>query len=216
VLFCWQQILAATHYGRPSPSSSRRRPQPRTCTVSAHSVTRHLGCRASMHRQKYRQGHYLAWRTCQAQQGERKKHAHADGLLTPTQGLRSRVDSSTEGENDEGFKQLISVSLRPDDPFAKRLLSTAVTTNNLLLKVTIPKRTGRRRKCGSSAPFLAEEEHEQSSNTTSGESRPRANKTYVDAPTIFQSLQDNASKYKVSLAGVIGETHRFRSRYQSM
>jgi general transcription factor 3C polypeptide 5 (transcription factor C subunit 1) len=167
-----------------------------------------------MHRQKHRQGHHLAWWTCQTKQGELRKHGHAERLLTRIQGLRSRLDSSAEGENDEGLKQLISVSLRPDDPFAKRLLSTAITTNNLLLKVTVPKRTGRKRKRGSSAPFLTEEELEQSTDVSSNGGRPPTHKTYVDASTIFQSLQDNASKYKVSLAGVIDETHRFRSRYQ--
>jgi general transcription factor 3C polypeptide 5 (transcription factor C subunit 1) len=125
--------------------------------------------------------------------------------------LRSKPEGTTEGENDDELKQLISVSLRPDDPFAKRLLSTAVTTNNLLLKVTVPKRTGRKRKRGTSGPFLSEEEMAGNSDgSTHGHTRLVGN-TYVDASTIFRSLQDNDTKYKVSLAGMVDETHRFRS-----
>ena len=119
------------------------------------------------------------------------------------QGLRSKLETTVNAEGDDELKKLISVSLRPDDPFAKRLLSTPVRTNNLLLKVTMPKRTGRKRKRGTSGPFLTEEEAKQDGI-----------QTYVDAPTIYKSLQDNASTYKVTLVGVIDETHRFRSERQ--
>lgn len=102
------------------------------------------------------------------------------------------------------------MSLRPDDPFAKRLLSTAVTTNNLLLKVTVPKRTGRKRKRGSAEPFLTEEKLGQSHTSAQGPNS-LTSKANTDAATIFRSLQDNASNYKVSLEGIVDETHRFRS-----
>jgi general transcription factor 3C polypeptide 5 (transcription factor C subunit 1) len=104
------------------------------------------------------------------------------------------------------------VSLRPDDPFAKRLLSTPVRTNNLLLKVTVPTRTGRKRKRGSSGPFLSEDEIARTGNGVSNGSTSTS-KTYVDASSIYRSLQDNASTYKVALAGVVDETHRFRSKW---
>jgi general transcription factor 3C polypeptide 5 (transcription factor C subunit 1) len=102
------------------------------------------------------------------------------------------------------------VSLRPDDPFAKRLLSTAVTTNNLLLKVTVPKRTGRKRKRGSSGPFLTEEELGESDGSAQGPNS-LTSQVRTDAAIIFRSLQDNASNYRVSLEGIVDETHRFRS-----
>jgi general transcription factor 3C polypeptide 5 (transcription factor C subunit 1) len=122
------------------------------------------------------------------------------------------MEATTDGETDDELKQLISVSLRPDDPFAKRLLSTAVTTNNLLLKVTVPKRTGRKRKRGTSGSFLSEEDIAARPKGTSNGNPSRVAKTYVDASTIFRSLQDNASTYKVSVAGLVDETHRFRSK----
>jgi hypothetical protein len=95
------------------------------------------------------------------------------------------------------------VSLRPNDPFAKRLLSTPVTTNNLLLKVTVPRRTGRKRKRGTTEPFL--------SDNQSGE----AKQTYIEAADIYRTLQDNASRYEVAFAGVVDKTHRFRSEQQN-
>ena len=82
-------------------------------------------------------------------------------------------------------------------------------TNNLLLKVTVPKRTGRKRKRGSSGPFQAEAHGEEANAQSQG---PRSQNPHVDAATIFRSLQDNASKYTVSVAGLIDETHRFRSK----
>lgn len=124
-----------------------------------------------------------------------------------TQGLRSRLETTTNAEGDDELKKLISVSLKPDDPFQKRLLATPVRTNNLLLKVTVPKRTGRRRKRGTDGPFLPEDE---TVSTDKDPSKPTS--PYVKAETVFRSLQDNASTYKVEVAGIIDETHRFRSK----
>ncbi|KAH7079589.1 RNA polymerase III transcription factor IIIC subunit-domain-containing protein [Paraphoma chrysanthemicola] len=126
------------------------------------------------------------------------------GPVKLSKGLRSKVEADDDGGEDDQFKQLLSVSLRPDDPFAKRLLSTAVTTNNLLLKVTVPKRTGRKRKRGSNGPFVAAEANDAS---TTGALKHN----YVDAAAIYRSLQDNESTYKVALAGILDETHRFRT-----
>lgn len=104
------------------------------------------------------------------------------------------------------------MSLRPNDPFAKRLLSTPVTTHNLLLKVTVPKRTGRKRKRGSSGPFLHEHEL-QDSDSDGKASAGTSNHTYLEVSDIYRSLQDNASRYKVAFAGVVDETHRFRGEH---
>lgn len=106
-----------------------------------------------------------------------------------------------ESGNGEQDPELISVSLRPDDPFAKRLLGASVKTNNLLLKVTVPRRTGRKRKRGSSGPFVASEPEASPVNT---------NNPYTNASEIFRSLQDNASRYTIAPVGVVDEAHRFR------
>ncbi|KAF2177509.1 hypothetical protein K469DRAFT_719860 [Zopfia rhizophila CBS 207.26] len=116
----------------------------------------------------------------------------------------------------------IGVSLRPDDPFCKQLLSNPVKGSNVLLKVTVPKRTGRKRKRGSSGPFLLEDEAESNTNGTPNEQSPpeatsSESKTstvcdaYVESSVVFRSLRDNASKYSITPVGVIKEAHRFRT-----
>lgn len=125
---------------------------------------------------------------------------------TLPQGLRSKLEPRPNPEGEDELPGSISVSLRPDDLLAKRLLSQPVITNNLLLKVTVPKRTGRKRKRGSSGPFVGE--------SHVGPKDESKQNPYVEASTIFRSLQDNAEKYSVSVAGLIDETHRFRSTYQ--
>lgn len=128
--------------------------------------------------------------------------------LMAMQGLRSKLETTTNADGEHELKKLISASLRPHDPFARQLLSTPVRTNNLLLKVTVPRRTGRRRKRGTDAPFLLPED--KTVSTDKGLSN--ATHSFVDASNIYRSLQDNASTYKVAIAGVIDETHRFRSK----
>jgi general transcription factor 3C polypeptide 5 (transcription factor C subunit 1) len=105
------------------------------------------------------------------------------------------------------------VSLRPNDPFARRLLSTPVTTNNLLLKVTIPRRTGRKRKRGTTGPFLTDDELQGTTNGVDQNSASPVNSTCAEASDVYRSLQDNASRYKVAFAGVVDETHRFRGKH---
>ncbi len=101
-------------------------------------------------------------------------------------------------------KKNISVSLRPRDPTAKPILSASVKTKNLLLKISVPRRTGRKRKRGSSAPFANQPE--------SSEGLIRKD---VDAELVLRSMRDNPEHYSVEPVGVIGETHRFRCEYPS-
>ncbi|KAI7207016.1 hypothetical protein KC365_g16798, partial [Hortaea werneckii] len=92
------------------------------------------------------------------------------------------------------------VSLRPNDPLAKKLASTGNQTRNLLVKVTVPKWTGRKRKRGSSEPYMP---------ATPSETAPR---TPCKAPDLLRRLQDNEDDYSFDPVGVIEETHRFRSQ----
>jgi general transcription factor 3C polypeptide 5 (transcription factor C subunit 1) len=105
-------------------------------------------------------------------------------------------------EGEDELPKVVTASLRPDDPLAKRILGTPVTTNNLLLKVTVPKRTGRKRKRGSSGPFVADETEDP------GLSKQNH---HVPASSVFRRLQDNVGKYTVAVAGLIDEMHRFRT-----
>lgn len=130
------------------------------------------------------------------------------------QALRSKPIPPPENEGDAPDLKLphfISASLRPDDPYAKRILGTPVTTENLLLKVTVPKRTGRKRKRGSDDPFLDGHETQPRNGDTANMQPSTTPCPYVNATTVFQSLRDNVDKYTVVPAGVIDESHRFRS-----
>lgn len=90
-------------------------------------------------------------------------------------------------------------------------MSNTVKTSNLLLKVTVPKRTGRKRKRGSNRPFLS-----GSGVPQNGASVERVllnpDMPFVEAKTVLRCLRDNVTKYGVELSGVVQETHRFRGK----
>ena len=71
-------------------------------------------------------------------------------------------------------------------------------TNNILLKVTVPKWTGRKRKRGSDEPFTASSESAREEERQSCAFRQR-------------SLMDNAHQYSVEVMGTVERTHNFRS-----
>ena len=89
------------------------------------------------------------------------------------------------------------VSLRPNDPVAKKLPSTAISTQNVLIKLTVPKRTGRKRKRGSDETFDVplDEGINDHSNIT--------------AQDLLRRLRDNEGNYDIQPVGIIKDTHRF-------
>ncbi|KAK0795586.1 tau 95 subunit of transcription factor TFIIIC [Friedmanniomyces endolithicus] len=94
---------------------------------------------------------------------------------------------------------VLGVSLRPDDLLAKKMSSAGVETSNILVRVTLPKWTGRKRKRGSDEPFAFVAPAEQQ-------------RTSIKAPALLRQLRDNEAIYQVQALGMIRETHRFRSQ----
>lgn len=92
--------------------------------------------------------------------------------------------------------------LRPEDAMARPLVSTVGQTNNILLKVTVPKRTGRKRKRGSDEPFTDGPED------ASGPQRHTAK-------DLMRSLHDNPSQYKIQPVGKVERTHVFRGMFET-
>ncbi|QDS68941.1 hypothetical protein FKW77_008534 [Venturia effusa] len=90
------------------------------------------------------------------------------------------------------------VSFRPDDVLSKTIVAQKVAVDQIILKVTVPKRTGRRRRKGSTGPFL-----EQSTTCQSQQES--------DADKIHQTLIDNPQNFTVQAVGHSTENHRFRS-----
>jgi general transcription factor 3C polypeptide 5 (transcription factor C subunit 1) len=86
-------------------------------------------------------------------------------------------------------------------------------TNNVLLKITVPKRTGRKRKRGSSG-FMHDESfdayigQDEMANGTILQSHSRRDHPKV----ILRSLRDNVGRYQVEAVGIIEQTHRYRGR----
>ncbi|KAK7555190.1 RNA polymerase III transcription factor IIIC subunit-domain-containing protein [Phyllosticta citricarpa] len=94
-------------------------------------------------------------------------------------------------------QKTIGASLRPGDVMAKPVMSNFVKTRNILIKVTVPKRTGRKRKRGSDDPWI-------------DDPRPH-DAAHTDPLLLLQSLRDNPDNYSVQAVGINHETHRFRS-----
>jgi hypothetical protein len=97
----------------------------------------------------------------------------------------------------------IPVTLRPEDVYAAKIPSKHINTSNLLLKFTVPKRTGRKRKRGSNGPFIESDSPQSVSGLT-------------DARMVYQSLHDNEGKYQSTVVGIVRDTHRYRSKAQEI
>lgn len=84
------------------------------------------------------------------------------------------------------------------------LKSANVSTNNILLKVTVPKRTSLKRRRGAEGPYCEGPEV--------GVLGERAAPMAKDAQYLFRSMCDNSKSYQVEPIGTINQTHRFRGR----
>lgn len=99
--------------------------------------------------------------------------------------------------------------LTPESPFCKPIMSHNARSHNVVLKVTVPKRTGRKRKRGTDGPWegdveVADAETEPPKDEVSSYAR-------LDDPKVLRrKMADNVDKYQVEAVGVIKNTHRFR------
>jgi general transcription factor 3C polypeptide 5 (transcription factor C subunit 1) len=84
--------------------------------------------------------------------------------------------------------------------------SGPAAANNILLKITIPKRTGRKRKRGSQDPY----EYDASAASGSATAVPK-----LDSKQILRCLRDNVDKYQVEAVGKIERHHVFRGQCRS-
>jgi len=114
-------------------------------------------------------------------------------------------------------KGCIPLYIRPDDPLCPPLLSHNSQTRNVLLKITVPRRTGRKRKRGSDGPYLEESKLENFDGNTKSYSRGlalaatgmeesrdtlyakriRSQRRLDHHREILRSLQDNINSYTV-------------------
>ena len=86
--------------------------------------------------------------------------------------------------------------------------SLNVNTNNMLLQITVPKRTGVKRK--RSSPIR---NHENFSHTNDFPSKPFPKQSVTasnEVRYLLRSLKDNVEHYEIKALGSIYQTHRFR------
>ncbi|KAI5461616.1 RNA polymerase III transcription factor IIIC subunit-domain-containing protein [Mariannaea sp. PMI_226] len=100
--------------------------------------------------------------------------------------------------------------LLPESPFCKPIMSHNAKSHNVVLKITVPKRTGRKRKRGTDGPWEGDIEVAEPEAQASGEHKVHS-RSRLDDPTVLRrKLQDNAENYQVEPVGLIKHTHRFR------
>ncbi|KAH8888707.1 hypothetical protein GQ53DRAFT_607590, partial [Thozetella sp. PMI_491] len=111
---------------------------------------------------------------------------------------------------DSSVPQLtVPLYLRYENPTVRPIPSFNSPTHNLVLEVSVPKRTGRKRKRGTVGPFegdIAASGHLPAANPPEVYSQ-----STLDAPKILRrKLRDNVGNYTIKPAGVIKRTHRYR------
>lgn len=112
-------------------------------------------------------------------------------------------------------EECVPLYLRRSDPMCVPVLSYHSFTDNVLLKITVPRRTGRKRKRGSQDPYedLSGGRPNCSPDDVPVDTNIRS-LSRMDAPsTLLQSLRDNISKYHIEPVAQIKQTHRFRGKW---
>ncbi|ODH12645.1 hypothetical protein ACO22_08059 [Paracoccidioides brasiliensis] len=103
--------------------------------------------------------------------------------------------------------------LSPEDGMSRPLSSTCNSANNVLLKITLPRRTGRKRKRGSNEPFTRHDNAAMSA-TAGGVDKPSSSapppSRALSARDLLRRLQDNVGKYEVEAVGRVERMHVFR------
>ncbi|KFA79864.1 hypothetical protein S40288_03775 [Stachybotrys chartarum IBT 40288] len=104
----------------------------------------------------------------------------------------------------------IPLYLNPESPYCKPIMSHNAQSHNVVLKVTVPRRTGRKRKRGSDGPWLGDLEVAD----VDADSVPSTTVCSVarkdDPKLLRQKLEENVGKYHVEAVGTTRHTHRFR------
>ncbi|KAI1733530.1 hypothetical protein F4680DRAFT_398767 [Xylaria scruposa] len=106
--------------------------------------------------------------------------------------------------------QALPLWFRPDNPASKPIVSHHAATNNILLKIIVPRRTGRKRKRGSGDPF-SEGSNISDATATSSSTNVVSSVSRQDRPrTILRKLRDNHDRYQAEAAGMVRDSHRYR------
>lgn len=100
--------------------------------------------------------------------------------------------------------------LHPKDATARPMMSHYASSHNVLFKITVPKRTGRKRKRGSNEPWQGEVEEISQQDPQTSSATLRSQAKLDETKILRRKLQDNADRYRAEAVGVIKHTHRYR------
>lgn len=109
-------------------------------------------------------------------------------------------------ENHQGASA--QLYMHPDDPMSKPLSASSIKTSNVVLQVTVPKRTGLKRRRGELNPYHAD--MDQLSSSSLGPELVQTRDHLKSVDYLLRSLRDNAERYKAEPIGSVQITHRFR------
>ncbi|PCD41378.1 hypothetical protein AU210_003933 [Fusarium oxysporum f. sp. radicis-cucumerinum] len=104
----------------------------------------------------------------------------------------------------------IPLYLTPEMPFCKPIMSHNARSHNVVLKITVPKRTGRKRKRGTDGPWEGDVEINDAEDQPQENDRVSSHARLDDPKVLRRTMADNVDKYQVEAVGVIRNTHRFR------
>ena len=101
---------------------------------------------------------------------------------------------------------VVKLNLKPGNRESTLIKSIKVQTSDVVIRVTIPKRTGLKRKRGSDGPFW-----EPNGSSASLPDRPHPSPSVgSQAKRFLRSLQDNEGQYETEVVGQVVDTYRFR------
>ncbi|OIW29567.1 hypothetical protein CONLIGDRAFT_661299 [Coniochaeta ligniaria NRRL 30616] len=104
----------------------------------------------------------------------------------------------------------VPLYLRPDNPTVRPLTSHNAASHNVIVKVTVPKRTGRKRKRGTDAPFEYHDAPPAKKTPVQGADSILSH-SLLDTPSLLRrKLRDTAGRYTLEPVGVVHNTHRYR------
>ncbi|UKZ70601.1 uncharacterized protein TrAtP1_011576 [Trichoderma atroviride] len=108
------------------------------------------------------------------------------------------------------LRNSVPLYINPEEPFCPPIMSHNARSHNVVLKVTVPKRTGRKRKRGTNEPWQGDVDFQGIDPSAPASENVRSIGRHDDPRLLRRKLEDNVGKYHVEAAGLIKHTHRFR------
>ncbi|KAL9615131.1 MAG: hypothetical protein Q9167_000449 [Letrouitia subvulpina] len=116
-------------------------------------------------------------------------------------GGEGKIEKLVDDDDDNKFHEA-ELHLHPGDQMSKPINSVMSETKNVLIRITVPKRTGRKRRRGAEGPFFEPIESPQT--------HPNLLASPNDNRRMLRSLRERPEQCKVEAVGPIHQTHRFR------